>query len=653
MNVMKELRRRVASALADMIDNPQPFAEMVKPAQDAQFGDYQANCAMPLAGQLKQKPREIAEQIVAKLDVEDLCEPPDIASPGFINFKLKEDWILSQGQVLITDDKLGVETPDSARTVVVDFSSPNVAKPMHVGHLRSTVLGDALCRILRFRGIHVYSDNHIGDWGTQFGMIIYGYKNFLNKTAYQNNQVPELSRLYRLVNQLSDYHAARNSLPQLEEQLEQQQEILESKRSELDMSDKKARKELGKLEAAVNSTKEKIDSTASKITALEADAELKSLADRDPEIAKNARLETAKLHQGDKENTELWNQFLPACLEMLHQMYARLDVQFDMELGESYYQPMLADVVESLKAKGLASESDGAMCVFMEGNAAPFLVQKQDGAFTYATTDLATIRYRIEELKADEILYVVDARQAEHFKLLFETSHRWGFDQADLRHISFGTILGEDKRPFKTRSGDTVGLESLIDEAVEQSRKIVDETDDSKPNGPELDESTRQQVAEAVGIGGIKYADLRHNRDSDYVFSWDKMLSKDGDTATYIQYAHARICGIFRKGEINRESVQNDGNPLMISAPEERALLMQILRFGEAIETVCEDYRPNVLTQYLFELSNLFSSFYARCIVLKEENKNLRASRLHLCDLTARTLQTGLSLLGIETPEQM
>ena len=477
------------------------------------------------------------------------------------------------------------------------------------GHLRSTVLGDALCRILRFRGITVFSDNHIGDWGTQFGMIIYGFKHFLNEASYQQNQVPELSRLYRLVNQLSDYHAARNSLPELEDQLQQQQQLLESKKSELDTSDKKARKELGKLEAAVKNTQEQIESNTSKIATLEADAELKALADQDPEIAKNARLETAKLHQGDEENRQLWNQFLPACLEMLHQMYERLDINFDMELGGKLLPTDVADVVESLTEKGLASESDGAMCVFMDGNAAPFLIQKQDGAFTYATTDLATIRYRIEELRADEILYVVDARQAEHFKLLFETARQWGFDQTDYRHISFGTILGEDKRPFKTRSGDTVGLESLIEEAIEQSRKIVDEADDSKPNGPELDEETRQKVAEAVGIGGIKYADLRHNRDSDYVFSWDKMLAKDGDTATYIQYAHARICGIFRKGEVERESVQNDDSPLMISAPEERALLLQLLRFGEAIESVCEDYRPNQLTQYLFELANLFSSF--------------------------------------------
>ncbi|MBD3674409.1 MAG: arginine--tRNA ligase [Planctomycetaceae bacterium] len=653
MNVLKELRHRTAKALAPLVDDPQPFAAMVKPAQDAQFGDYQANCAMPLAGKLKQKPREIAEQIVANLEVDDLCEPPEIAGPGFINFKLKDDWIASQGQALLNDERLGVEDSEADRTVVVDFSSPNVAKPMHVGHLRSTVLGDAICRILRFRGTQVHSDNHIGDWGTQFGMIIYGYKHFLDQSAFAENQVAELSRLYRLVNQLSDYHAAVKALPELEEQLQSQQQLLEAKRGELDTSDKKARKEIGKLEAAVKATQDRIESTRSKLKEVESDPALKALADQDLEIARHARLETAKLHQGDAENTELWNQFLPACLAMLHQMYERLDIHFDMELGESFYQPMLTDVVDSLKQQGLASESDGAMCVFIEGNDAPFLVQKQDGAFTYATTDLATIRYRINELKADEILYVVDARQSEHFKLLFETARQWGFDQTEYQHVSFGTILGEDKRPFKTRSGDTVGLESLIDEAVAQSRKIVDEIDDSKPDGPELDAETRANVAEMVGIGGIKYADLRHNRDSDYVFSWDKMLAKDGDTATYVQYAHARICGIFRKGDIDRASLRTASGSPLISAPEERALLLQLTRFGEAIEAVCEDYRPNQLTQYLFELSNLFSSFYVNCIVLKEENAELRTSRLKLCDLTARTLQTGLKLLGIETPEQM
>jgi arginyl-tRNA synthetase len=653
MNVLKELRRRVKDALTGLVDDPQSFADMVKPSQDPQFGDYQANCAMPLKAVLGGNPRDIAQQIVDKLDVADLCETPEIAGPGFINFTLKDEWVAAHGTALLNDQHLGLDRPSADRTFVVDFSSPNVAKPMHVGHLRSTVIGDAVCRILRFCGHTVHSDNHIGDWGTQFGMIIYGYKHFLDEQAYEEHPVRELARLYRLVNQLSDYHQAKNSIDDFNERLQTLQSELETRRSQLDAKDKKARKELGKLETALNGLREQITSAKDKIDAVEQDADLKSLADAHPDIAKNARLETAKLHQGDPENTELWNQFLPACLEMLHAMYDRLDVHFDMELGESHYQPMLGDVVASLKENGLASESDGATCVFIEGNEAPFIVQKQDGAYTYATTDLATIQYRIDELHADEILYVVDARQSEHFKLLFETARQWGYDETEYRHISFGTVLGADGRPIKTRAGDSIGLESLIDEGVERARVIVDTTDDAKPEGPELNETTRHRIAEVVGIGGIKYADLSHNRESDYKFIWDKMLAKDGDTATYVQYAHARICGIFRKGEIDRDKLRTEAKPFLISAPEERALLLQLARFSETIDNVCEDYRPNLLTQYLFELSNLFSSFYVKCIVLKEADQALRTSRLQLCDLTARTLQTGLQLLGIEAPERM
>jgi len=308
-------------------------------------------------------------------------------------------------------------------------------------------------------------------------------------------------------------------------------------------------------------------------------------------------------------------------------------------------------VVADLEAKGLANESDGARCVFIEGNNAPFIVRKQDGAFTYATTDLATIKYRVEELHADEILYVVDARQGEHFKLLFETARLWGYDKTVCRHVSFGTILGDDKRPFKTRAGDTVGLESLIDEAVQKAREIVDQNDDQKPTGAELDEAARKTIAEAVGIGGLKYADLRHNRDSDYVFSWQKMLATEGDTATYIQYAHARVCGIFRKGDVERSGVS--GTALQLVQPEERALALQLVRFAEAVDDVAFDYRPNQLTQYMFELANAFSSFFVNCPVLKADSAELRGSRLHLCDLTARVLETGLSLLGIAAPQKM
>jgi arginyl-tRNA synthetase len=333
-------------------------------------------------------------------------------------------------------------------------------------------------------------------------------------------------------------------------------------------------------------------------------------------------------------------------------MYERLAITFDMTLGESAYHDMLPGVVGSLEERGIAQVSEGALCVFVEENAAPFIVRKSDGAFTYATTDLATIRYRAETLKGQEFLYVVDARQAEHFRMLFATARLWGYDQLDLRHVSFGTILGEDKRPFRTRSGDTVGLESLLNESVTRARKIVDDNDDSKDT-PELDQQTRAVVAETVGIGGIKYADLRHNRDSDYVFSWDKMLAVTGDTATYIQYSYARICGIFRKGGIDRQALRGQTPAIHLGSPAERRLAVLLLRFPESIEAAIEDCRPHFVTQYVFTLADAFTKFYEECQVLKETDESLRQSRLVLCDLVARMLKKGLWLLGIDTCEQM
>ncbi|HSG72284.1 MAG TPA: arginine--tRNA ligase, partial [Planctomycetaceae bacterium] len=426
-------------------------------------------------------------------------------------------------------------------------------------------------------------------------------------------------------------------------------------KSSVNISDKNEKKQLGRLEANISSLKDQLNAAQEKIDFIEADSELKTLAEAHADIATQARLETARLHAGDDENNALWKRFLPECLDMLHGMYERLDVSFDLELGESYYQPMLADVVSDLEEKGLAQESDGAICVFVEGNAAPFIVRKQDGAYTYATTDLATIQYRVEQLQADVILYVVDARQSEHFKLLFETARKWGFDRTTYQHISFGTILGEDKRPYKTRSGDTIGLEGLIDEAVFRARAIVDANDDAKPDGPELDGAARQSIAEIVGIGGIKYADLKHNRESDYVFSWDKMLAKEGETATYIQYAHARVDGIFRKGNLVRDEIREtaSGGTILLEKPEERTLALQLLRFAETLASVEDDFRPNLLTQALFDTANTFSSFFVNCPVLKAESEMLRNSRLLLCDLTARALKTGLSLLGIDAPDRM
>ncbi|HID22155.1 MAG TPA: arginine--tRNA ligase, partial [Planctomycetaceae bacterium] len=333
--------------------------------------------------------------------------------------------------------------------------------------------------------------------------------------------------------------------------------------------------------------------------------------------------------------------------------YDRLGITFDLTLGESFYQPMLEDVVEELKERGIATDSEGAVCVFVEGNEAPLIIRKRDGAFTYATTDLATIKYRREKLKAESILYVVDARQSEHFRLVFEIARRWGFGDIDFRHVRFGTVLGRDGKPFKTRSGDTVGLESLLDEAVARARAIVDENDDAKPDGPELDEATRAAVAEVVGIGGIKYADLKHNRESDYVFDWDKMLAKNGDSATYIQYAYARICGIFRKGRIDREELRRGAGPVRIERPVERALVVQILQFPEAVDAAAAECRPNFLAQYLFETANRFTAFYDECQILPERDAERRRGWLLLCDLTARALKLGLELLGIAVCERM
>ncbi len=657
MNLLWELRRRFARALEPLTNDPVALAGLVKPTQDARFGDFQANCAMPLAKQTGAAPRAVADRIVAALDVGDLCLPPEIAGPGFINLTLRAEWIEEAANRLIHDDRFGVDVTPDPKVVLIDYSGPNVAKPMHVGHIRSTLIGAALYRLFQFVGHRVQSDNHIGDWGTQFGMIIYGYKHFLDRDAYLRDPVTELGRLYRQVNQLADYWDAVEALPALEKRLGQLQgEVSAAEVGLKDASDKSAKAEaeriLKRLRVDVETLRQELSRQASKRDAVERDAALRKLAEEHPDVAVESRRETARLHSGDPQNLELWNEFLPKCLEALQAVYRRLDIEFDMALGESYYQPMLGEVVDSLTRSGLARPSDGATCVFIEENAAPFIIRKSDGAFTYATTDLATIRFRAEILKASVILYVVDARQSEHFRLLFATARQWGYDQIDYRHVSFGTILGEDKRPFKTRSGDTVGLEGLLDEALLRARRIVDDNDNAKET-PELDDRARAAVAETVGIGGIKYADLRHNRDSDYVFQWDKMLATTGDTATYIQYSFARICGIFRKGGLDREVLRNSGSAIRLSLPTERRLALQLLRLPESVDLAIEDCRPNYVTQFLFATADCFTKFYEECPVLKEPDAALRDSRLLLCDLTARVLQKGLWLLGIRTSEQM
>ena len=653
MNLLQELRKRFEAALVPLVDDVSPYVGMVRPAQDSRFGDFQANCAMSLAKEKRANPREIATAIVNGLDVTDLCDAPEIAGPGFINLRLRNDWLAQAVTGLLGDDRLGHQQVPAARNIVIDYSAPNVAKPMHVGHLRSSVIGNSLYRLLVFQGHAVTGDNHVGDWGTQFGMLIYGYKHFVDEGAFQENPVQELARLYRLVNTLSKYHANREELPRLRTRQQELEAELREQESGTTDDPKQRQKRIRRLRETLNELTDNIAGAERGIAAVDDDKKVKALADAHPDIAVQARSETAKLHAGDEENRRLWDRFLPDCMTALQSVYDRLGVSFDLALGESFYQPMLADTVADLQAKGIASESEGAICAFVEDNEAPFIVRKRDGAFTYATTDLATIKYRHEELKGDTILYVVDARQSEHFRLLFEVARRWGYGAMEFRHISFGTVLGDNGKPLKTREGDLIGLESLLDEALTRARTIIEENDDAKPDGPELDEATRAAVTEVVGIGGIKYADLKHNRESDYLFDWDKMLAKNGDSATYIQYAYARICGIFRRGNVDRTQFSSLGAAFQITKPTERALGLQLIRFAEAVDWAAAECRPNLLAQYLFETANSFTSFYDECPVLKEPDEACRLSRLLLCDTTARVLKLGLSLLGIDVCERM
>ena len=576
------------------------LVEQVRETADAKFGDYSGTMAMALAKRAGKKPRDVALEIIKRLitapGYADLFEPPgDPVGPGFINVRVKDDALAAVVSRAVADDRLGVAAVEHPQTVVVDFSSPNVAKPMHVGHIRSTVIGDAIARILRFRGHRVITDNHLGDWGTQFGMILWGWKHCRNDAAFAADPTAELGRLYRLVRKVAD-----------------------AKPEEL-----------------------AVDPTAA------------TLAAEHPDAAREVLAETAKLHEGDAENRALWERFMPVCRGEIDRIYARLQVTFDHTLGESFFQPMLAATVDDLVAQGLARESRGAIGVFLGGeDDPPLLIRKADGAFLYATTDLATIQWRLENWEPDRILYVVDHRQSQHFEQVFEAARRWGVDgvaDVDLVHVAFGTVLGEDGKPFKTRAGDTVGLEALLDEGVERAAAVVGSGEEGRAG---MSAEDRRHVAETVGIGAIKYADLSQNRTTDYVFSFDKMLQLTGNTAAYMQYAVARVEGIFTKGGIDRGQLRRACHGVLLSDPKERALALELLRFGEALEDVEADSRPNVLTAWLYDLAGCYSTFYDSLSVLKAEGAE-RDSRLALCDLTGRVLRRGLDLLGIGTVEKM
>ena len=577
---------------------------------------------------------------------------------------LRTSWLAAQLSETSRDtERLGVPPAADPRTFVVDFSSPNVAKPMHVGHIRSTVIGDALYRILKFLGHRTISDNHLGDWGTQFGMIIYGFKHFGDREALARNAVEELTRLYKLVNSLVEYHDTRNEkIPALEKRIadaEQQAAHMAAAPTPADPKEAKhAAKRLRQQEGELVELRGELADLQAKTAAVDDDPQLSKLAAAHTDIGQQVLLETARLHSGDTTNVELWREFLPACLAEIEVMYKRLGVSFDHTLGESFYHDRLRGVVKDLCEKGLARESDGAICVFLDGYDVPMIVQKQDGAFLYATTDLATIQYRMSHWRPDAILYVVDHRQSLHFEQLFAVARLWGIAAAtdvELQHIAFGTVLGDDGRPFKTRSGASVGLAGLLDEAVERAYAIVSQNDDGRPE-PMLSEEERRQVAERIGIGAIKYADLAHNRTSDYVFSYDKMLAMTGNTAAYMQYSCARVRSIFAKAIADfgfQISDLGTHSAIALGTSQERALCFALLQFSETLDRVVADYRPNHLTAYLFELATRYSDFFENCPVLKAESDALRTSRLILCDLTARTIERGLNLLGIEVVERM
>lgn len=464
MQILALLRQRFADALSGWIEDPKLLAaslERIVPSREPQLADYQANIAMPLQKPLGRPPLEIARSVVERLRVDDLCSSVTIAGAGYINLKLSPSWLASQLELASRDERIGVTQTPSPKTIVVDFSSPNVAKPMHVGHIRSTVIGDSISNVLRFLGHRVITDNHLGDWGTQFGMIIYGYKHFRNDEAYRAAPVAELSRLYRHIQSILGYQSAVAAFPKLQQALElaQRRVGLVQEKLAAAPADKKIQKELQSANNALRDAASELDANASKMAAFESDPNLLATSAAHPQLNDKVLAETAALHRGTADNLKLWNDFLPHCQAEIHSVYRRLNIRFDHEYGESYYHDMLPAVIEQLFAKSLAVQSDGAVCVFLDGFDAPMIVQKQDGAYLYATTDIATALFREREFEPDASLYVVDHRQSEHFNKLFAVLNQIGLQHTQFKHVSFGTVLGTDGKPFKTRSGSVVGLE--------------------------------------------------------------------------------------------------------------------------------------------------------------------------------------------------
>jgi arginyl-tRNA synthetase len=543
------------------------------------FADFQANAALPLAKRLGRPPREVAAELAARLDVAGVCAEPAVSGPGFINLTLRDDWIAAHASAMLGDDRLGLAAAAAPQTVVVEYSSPNIAKEMHVGHLRTTIVGDAIARVLEFAGHRVVRDNHVGDWGTQFGMLI----EYLLDVGEESAEAGLLR-----TDPNAFYQAARRRF------------------------------------------------------------------DSDPGFADRARKRVVDLQGGDPGTLELWQELVGLSMDYLHRIYGRLGVTLtdDDIKGESFYNPMLADTVARLEEEGIAVHSDGALCAFpagftgREGRPMPVIIRKSDGGYNYSTTDLATVRYRVDVLHVDRAIYVVGSDQALHFQMVFAVAREAGWIPPGtvFTHAQIGLVLGPDGNRLRTRSGDNVQLSDLLTEAVDRARAILGELDaTARFDAAELD-----AVAEAVGIGAVKYADLSTARDSAYVFDWDRMISFRGNTGPYLQYATARIRSIFRRadGDVAAAAIATTAGP-------ERALALKLLGFGAVITGVGETAEPHRLCTYLFEVASLFTTFYEECPVLKAEPASLRASRLALCALTHSVLTTGLGLLGVPVPERM
>lgn len=577
MNIQSILSEKIKQAMIAAGADAQCEA-LVRQSGKVQFGDYQANGIMPAAKKLGLNPREFAQSVLDKADLQDIAEKTEIAGPGFINIFLKNTWLAENINRAVQDPKLGVHNPEK-QTVVVDYSSPNVAKEMHVGHLRSTIIGDAVVRTLEFLGNHVIRANHVGDWGTQFGMLI----------AY--------------LEKMENEHA-----------------------SEMELSD---------LEAFYRAAKKHYD--------------------EDPVFAEKARNYVVKLQSGDEYCRTMWQKLVKITMQQNQHNYDRLNVTLTDKdvMGESLYNPMLPGIVEDLKKQGLAVEDDGALVVYLDefknkdGDPMGVIVQKKDGGFLYTTTDIAAAKYRYETLKANRALVFSDTRQSQHMQQAWLITRKAGYvpDSFQLEHKNFGMMLGKDGKPFKTRSGDTVKLADLLDEAIERAGVLISQKSTA------LSEQEKADVIEAVGIGSVKYADLSKNRTTDYVFDWDNMLSFEGNTAPYMQYAYTRIRSIFNRSQIALSEVEQA--QLSITDEKERALAIKLLQFEEAVQVVGKEGTPHVLCAYLYELAGVFSSFYEHCPILNNDDQQVKLSRLKLALLTERTLKQGLDLLGIKTVEKM